>query len=46
MDLFDDFFDFDGDGHLSCVEMAVGYDLLFGNDDNDATDENDGWDVE
>lgn len=33
-DYFDDYFDFDGDGHLSCVEIAIGYDLLF-EDEND-----------
>lgn len=40
-ELFDDFFDFDGDGHLSCVELAIEYDLLFDNeDDNDDSE----WD--
>ena len=41
-ELFDDFFDFDGDGHLSCIELAVGYDLLFGDDDDES--KNSEWD--
>ena len=44
-ELFDDFFDYDGDGHLSCIELAVGYDLLFGDaDDNESSDSE--WDVD
>lgn len=41
-ELFDNFFDFDGDGHLSCIELAVGYDFLFG-EDEDGESEGSEW---
>lgn len=37
----DDFFDFDGDGHLSCLELAFVFDLIFGMDDSSRENESD-----
>ena len=43
MDDFD-YFDFDGDGHLNCVELAIGYELLFGDEDEADTCAESEWD--
>lgn len=39
MDELLDYFDFDGDGHLSCLELAFAYDALFGEDESPPDDD-------